>query len=153
MSELAVGLLVEVVVCVNARCTAHGATGSALDAKAAELQPGVFGVPAVWMHVDVAKWPMARHMAALVPDIRVLLVISALVAQLTVFGADASAGVRVAFGTYLHSIVVAALHLRVDADHHHRRPDTCGGVEHREVRRGPRGRGYLRVHEGVPECG
>ena len=105
------------------------------------------------MHVDVADWPVARHMTALIPDVRVLFVISALVAQLTKFGADASAGVRITFGTLLHSIVIAALHLRVNADHHHRRPDTGGGVEHREVRRGPRGQVDLRIHEGEPECG
>ena len=145
MSKLAVGLLVEVVMVINAKCTAHGAVGSTPDAAAAELQPH-------GMHVDIADWPVARHMTALITDVRVLFVISALVAQLTKFGADASAGVRITFGTNLHGIVIAALHLRVNANHQHRRTDTGGRIEHREVSRGPRGERYLRVHKGVPEC-
>ena len=104
------------------------------------------------MHVDIADWPVARHMTALITDVRVLFVISSLVAQLMIFGADTRAGIRITFATDLHSIVIAALHLRAHASHQHRRPDTGGRIEHREVSRGPRERRYLRVHKGVPEC-
>ena len=152
MSKLAVRLFVEVVMVINAKCTAHGAMGSTPDAAAAELQPHVLSILTVGMHVDIADWPVARHMTTLITDVRVPFVISALVAQLTKFGANTSAGVRITFATDLHSIVIAALHLRVHASHQHRRPDTGGRIEHREITRGTRGRRYLRVHKGVPEC-
>ena len=126
----AVCFLVDIAVNINALLAAYGAYGSACNTSFAKFQSGVERNSAIRVQVHLAELLLARGVAAVVPDVRVALMVRSLIADAPICRVDVSGIAFIALITELHSIHVDIV--LVDAGHSHVRSNACGRVDNGE---------------------